>query len=73
MRLLSAVLFTSLLAAGLQGTAVEKRTPWGGVRSWMYQLCDYPGGSLNALAACGTDLVVIDLSRDGAGDDFTAS
>ena len=44
---------------------------WGDVDNWAYQLTDYPDGRLDQIAAAGYALVVIELSRDGAGDDFT--
>ncbi len=44
---------------------------WDAVTSWAYQLTDYPNDSLDEIAASGYDLVVIDLTRDGATDYFT--
>lgn len=42
-------------------------------RTWVYQLQGYSGGGLDAVAATGADLAVIDLSRDGGSDYFTRS
>jgi cysteinyl-tRNA synthetase len=44
---------------------------WHAVRSWVYQLCNYQHGRLDAIAESGFDLAVIDLSRDGGSDYFT--
>jgi cysteinyl-tRNA synthetase, unknown class len=41
------------------------------IRSWAYQLQDYPGGRLDKLAAGPYQLVVIDLARDAHQDWFT--
>ena len=43
------------------------------VRSWAYQLQDYPGGKLDQLAAGPYQLVVVDLARDAHTDWFTAA
>ena len=42
-----------------------------GIRSWAYQLQDYPGGRLDELAAGPYQLVVVDLARDAHSDFFT--
>ncbi|WP_245563620.1 endo alpha-1,4 polygalactosaminidase [Longispora albida] len=42
------------------------------VRNWLYQLQNYPGGKLDALAKTPADLVVIDLARDARSGFFTA-
>jgi cysteinyl-tRNA synthetase len=41
------------------------------VRSWAYQLQEYPGGRLDKLAAGPYQLVVVDLARDAKQDWFT--
>lgn len=41
------------------------------VRTWVYQLQDYPGGRLDALIRTPRQLAVIDLARDAADDYFT--
>jgi cysteinyl-tRNA synthetase len=43
------------------------------IRSWAYQLQDYPDGRLDRLAAGPYQLVVVDLARDAAADYFTAA
>lgn len=44
---------------------------WSDVKSWVYQLCDYKDGKLDEIAGCGSDLAVVDLSRDGGRNFFT--
>ena len=44
---------------------------WDGVKSWVYQLTGYQHNRLDEIAASGYDLIVIDLTRDGATDYFT--
>jgi cysteinyl-tRNA synthetase len=45
---------------------------WLGVKSWVYQLTDYRDGKLTAIAESEFDLAVVDLSRDGSDDYFSA-
>jgi cysteinyl-tRNA synthetase len=45
---------------------------WLDVRSWVYQLTNYPHGRLDELVAADFDLAVVDLARDGGEDFFTA-
>jgi cysteinyl-tRNA synthetase len=46
---------------------------WSEVQSWVYQLCNYRNDALDELAATEVDLAVVDLSRNGASDYFTAN
>jgi len=48
-------------------------TSWPAIRSWAYQLQDYPGGRLDQLAAGPYQVVVVDLARDAHADYFTAA
>ena len=43
------------------------------ITSWAYQLQDYPGGRLDALARGPYQLAVVDLARDAHADYFTAA
>jgi cysteinyl-tRNA synthetase len=45
----------------------------GRITSWAYQLQDYPGGRLDALARGPYQLAVVDLARDAHADYFTAA
>jgi cysteinyl-tRNA synthetase len=45
----------------------------GQITSWAYQLQDYPGGRLDALAHGPYQLAVVDLARDAHADYFTAA
>lgn len=49
------------------------RPALSGVRSWAYQLQNYPDGRLDRLAAGPYHLVVVDLARDAHDDWFTAA
>lgn len=42
------------------------------IKSWVYQLQNYAGGKLDALAAAKFDLAVIDLARNAKDDYFSA-
>jgi cysteinyl-tRNA synthetase len=50
----------------------EAERDWNSVHSWVYQLCGYKDNKLDEIAAAAFDLAVIDLSRDGGEDYFTA-
>ncbi len=56
------------LAAGEEN---NPPTETGEVRSFVYQLTNYPDGKLDALADAPQDLAVIDLARDGGEGYFT--
>jgi cysteinyl-tRNA synthetase len=45
----------------------------GALRTWAYQLQDYPDGRLDQLAAGPYQLVVVDLARDAHTDYFSAA
>ena len=60
---------TPLTAVG-PGSA-DRDLRWAGVDSWVYQLTGYKDDRLDQLIASGYDLVVIDLTRDGADGYFT--
>jgi len=61
-----AILTFSTLATG-------EKMSWDSVQSWVYQLCNYTDGRLDEIAKSDFDLAVIDLTRDGGEDYFTAS
>jgi cysteinyl-tRNA synthetase len=68
-------------AASSRATVAPSRTPTGtapaasppAIRSWAYQLQNYPDGRLDQLAAGPYQLVVVDLARDAHTDYFTAA
>ncbi|MCP3104036.1 endo alpha-1,4 polygalactosaminidase [Myxococcus sp. K15C18031901] len=57
------------------GTSTDAGTPvpWEGVSSFTYQLTNYPQGKLDTLANSKFNLAVVELSRDGHSDWFTAA
>ncbi|WIG92991.1 endo alpha-1,4 polygalactosaminidase [Myxococcus sp. SDU36] len=57
------------------GTGTDAGTPvsWEGVQSFTYQLTNYPQGKLDTIANSKFDLAIVDLSRDGYDDWFTAA
>jgi cysteinyl-tRNA synthetase len=57
--------------AGTASSAPTKLVALDQIRSWAYQLQDYPGGRLDKLAAGPYQLVVIDLARDADKDYFS--
>ena len=48
-------------------------TEWDEVSSWVYQLTGYEQGRLDEIASTEFDLAVVDLSRYGSDDYFTAA
>jgi cysteinyl-tRNA synthetase len=60
-----------LVGLGFPGQAALSAPDWNAVQSWVYQLQGYPGGRLDELAEAETDLVVIDLARDGGRGFFS--
>lgn len=58
-----------------KATLTVKASGGGGpttIKSWVYQLQNYPGGKLDALIAAPFDLAVIDLARYANNDYFSA-
>jgi cysteinyl-tRNA synthetase, unknown class len=49
----------------------DRDATWNAVKSWAYQLSGYTDDKLDAIAASGFDLAVVDLARDGSADFFT--
>ncbi len=62
-----------LSVAGPDHTFHTDGAAWNNVASWVYQLCDYTDDRLDEIAGASFDLAVIDLSRDGGSDFFTAA
>ncbi len=57
------------------GTPADAGTPvpWDNVRSFTYQLTNYPQAKLDTIAASKFDLAIIELVRDGSSGYFTAA
>lgn len=71
MRLGSLFVCASLLVIlGACSAAPADRSPRH-LGTWVYQLQGYSGNGLDAVAATGADVAVVDLSRDGGSDYFT--
>ena len=68
---------TSTRTATPTPTATQTSAPgqvtWGTVRSWVYQLNNYQNDRLDQIAGSHFDLVVVDLTRNGAADYFNRS
>lgn len=67
------LLVFAAVVAGVVARSGRPKPPAGplGIRSWAYQLQNYPGGRLDQLAAGPYQLVVVDLARDARSDYFT--
>lgn len=67
MRAILAVLVAATVLSGCGADAGPAEA--GAPASWVYQLSDYPGGTVDELVSSPHEVAVIDLARDG-GDDY---
>lgn len=70
MNLTRSLTVATALLASLSPALAQK--PWAEISSFVYQLTDYQDNKLDQIAVSRFDLAVIDLTRDGHDDYFTA-